>query len=323
MSETLGVDLGGTNIVCGVIDDKGRVNCRNSRETDASEGKERVLSNILECVDGLARRPDFEKICAIGVGTPGAVESGVVIGGAENIPGWEDVALVRMMEERFQKPAFASNDVTLYALGEAKYGAGVGAKNVVCLALGTGIGGGVVINGELFHGSSDCAAEVGHMTINVDGVKCNCGGFGCLECYASATAVVRAGKEAAKANPESLILALAGGKPENITARGVFNAAKKGDEPALKVVREAGRYLGAGIGNLINLFNPEVVIIGGGMSQAGEIILEVVDEAVKTYAMKINRRGVKIVLARLGDVAGIIGAGVFARMELEKRGSKN
>ncbi len=315
---TIGVDLGGTNIVCGVVDGEGRIICKNSCKTGISGGRENVLSNIFMCVDGLAQKTDFEDVSAIGIGTPGAVDKGVVIGGAENIPDWKGVALVSRVEEKFNKPTFASNDVTLYTLGEAIYGAGAGAKSIVCLTIGTGIGGGVIIDGELFRGSSDCAAEVGHMTINVDGRKCNCGGVGCFESYASATAIIKAGREAVKVNPESIILTLAG-EESVITAEDVFEAAKRKDKSALEVVREAGRYLGAGIGNLINLFNPEVVIIGGGVSRAGEIILEVIDEALKRHSLEANLRGVRIVLAKLGDTAGIIGAAVFAGRELEKK----
>ncbi len=308
----VGLDLGATDIKCGLVSADGGIKIRKKSPTDKSKGAESVLS----CLASVAGRVISEagsrgwEVTAAGVGTPGAVdeETGCIAGGAENIPGWRGAPLVPELEKKLRLPVFASNDVTLHALGEAKFGAGKGKNNIVCVAIGTGIGGGIVVDGKIYRGAGDGAGEVGHMTVKHDGKKCNCGSRGCLERYASATAISEAGREACRREKNSLILTLAGGKPGGVSAKTVFDAAKRRDPSALAVVKEAGYYLGVGLANLINLLNPEMIIIGGGVSKAGKILIDSTREAVNEYALEINMKKVKIVLSKLHLSAGVLGA---------------
>jgi glucokinase len=318
----LGIDIGGTNIECALVDSKGNIKIRKSCPTETWKGSKAVLSNIISIANAVMREAKSKKhrVAAVGVGTPGAVDqkTGCVIGGAENIPGWKGIPLVPALKKEFCLPTFASNDVTLYALGEAMFGAGRGAKEIVCLALGTGIGGGIITGGRIYRGAIDGAGEVGHMTVKLDGKRCNCGSFGCLERYASATAIAEMGREACKKDRKSLLLKLAGGNVDEISARTVFDAAKKGDKTAKDITEKAGWFLGAGIANLINLLNPEMVIIGGGVAQAGGILLRIIRKAIRTYGLRINTKKVKIVLGELKSDAGVVGAAALAWQEMDK-----
>jgi len=318
----IGIDLGGTNIECGLVDREGEVVFRRTVRTDRQGGGQQVLSQIISmgkaAVHEGKRRE--HKILAAGVGTPGAVDrdTGCVLGGAENIPGWKGIPLVPALAEALELPVFASNDVTLYALAEAKFGAGRGKKHILCLAIGTGIGGGLVINGKLYRGARDGAGEIGHMTVKFDGGKCACGSYGCLESYASATAIAKAAREAVKGNRTGAINSLSQGNPEEITAKVVFEAARRGDKTAQDIVKKAGRILGAGIANAINLLNPEIVILGGGVAGAGKMLLDSVEYGLQTYGLEINRAHVQIALAELGSEAGVIGAASLAWQEVSK-----
>ncbi len=317
----LGIDLGGTNIECGLVDRKGNIKIRRSCPTETQKGARVVLSNILSVAGAVMREARSEKcrVAGIGVGTPGAVDqkTGYVVGGAPNIPGWKEIPLVPVLKKEFRLPAFASNDVTLYALGEAMFGAGKGIKNLVCFAIGTGIGGGIIIGGKIYRGAIDGAGEVGHMTVKLDGQKCPCGSFGCLERYASATAIAEMGRKACRRNRKSLILKLAGGRYSKVSAKTVFDAAKKGDKTAKGVIETTGWFLGAGIANLINILNPEMVIIGGGVAEAGTLLVKITRKAVKTYGLEVNRKNVKIVLGKLKTDAGIMGAAALAWQEIK------
>ena len=318
----LSIDLGATNIECGLVDKNGNVRVKKSCPTGREKGAETILSNILSVAREVASEAKSTRcrIIAVSIGTPGAVDqkTGRIIGGAPNIPGWKGVPLVPALKKEFSLPTFASNDVTLYALGEAMFGAGKGKKDIVCLALGTGIGGGIVIGGKIYRGAIDGAGEAGHTTVKLDGRKCKCGSLGCLERYASATAIAELGKRSSRKNRKSLIRKLAGGDEERITAKVVFDAAKQGDKTAKEIVEKVGWYLGAGIANLINILNPEMVIIAGGVAQAGKVLLEITRKSIETYATEVNRKGVEITLGKLKTDAGIIGAAALAWEEMEK-----
>ncbi len=317
----LGIDLGGTNIECGLVDREGNIKIRKRCPTQKEKGAGKVLSNILstarEVISEVKSRK--YKIIAIGIGTPGAVdqETGCIVGGAPNIPGWKGIPLVPALRKEFSLPTFASNDVTLYALGETMFGAGKGKKDIVCLAIGTGIGAGIVIGGKIYRGAIDGAAEVGHTTVKLDGKKCKCGSFGCLERYASATAIAEMGRKASRKDTGSLIYKLAGGDAKRVTAKVVFNAAKQGDKAAEEIVQKVGWFLGAGIANLVNILNPEMVIIGGGVAKAGGILLKIVKKSIETYALEVNRKGLKITLGKLKTDAGIVGAAALAWQEMK------
>ncbi len=317
----IGVDLGGTGIKAGLVDAAGAVRLKRTVPTDTSRGADSILAAIKSAAGGLiaSAKKGRLKISGIGVGTPGAVdpETGHIAGGAENLPGWKGAPLVPALAETFRLPVFASNDVTLNALGEARFGAGRGKKDVFCFALGTGIGGGAVIGGKVYRGAGDAAAEAGHMTVKFDGRRCNCGSRGCLESYASGTAVAREGKAACRKNSDSIILKAAGGRLEDVSAKHVFDAAKKNDAAAAAIVKKTGFYLGVGIANVINIFNPEVVIIGGGLSRAGKILIDEAIETVGMYGLEINLKNTGIVLSSLHSTAGMLGAAALCWQEIK------
>ena len=322
----LGIDLGGTNIECGIVDRNGKVKIKKRCLTRKDEGARTILSNILSLAEKVLSEAKHRGygVAAVGIGTPGMVNpgTGCIAGGAPNIPGWHGTPLVPVLKGKLKLPVFASNDVTLYTLGEAVFGAGRGKSNIVCFALGTGIGGGIVIDGKIYRGTMDGAGEFGHMTVKLDGRKCKCGSFGCLERYVSATGIAEMGRKASRKNRKSMILKLAGGDEKKITAKEVFDAAKLGDKTAKEVVKKVGWFLGAGIANLISILNPEMVIIGGGVAGAGKILLEITKKSIDTYGLEVNRKGVEITLGKLKTNAGVIGASVFARQEMEKCSQK-
>jgi glucokinase len=316
----IGIDLGGTDVKAGVVDIRGRIKTKRTVPTDLSRGADSIFESIKTAASGFISADGGKKfkIIGIGVGTPGAVDkkTGRIAGGAENLPGWKGAPLIGELSRSFGLPVFASNDVTLHALGEAKFGAAKGRSDVFCFSIGTGIGGGFVAGGRLYRGAGDAAAEVGHMTVKFDGRKCNCGSRGCFESYASAEAIARAGKAACRKSKKSLILESAGGRLENISAKDVFRAAKKKDPDAVKIVEKLGFYLGVGIANIINLFNPEVIIIGGGVSRTGKILIDSARKTVGSYSLETNIKDVEIVLSSLHFTAGVLGAAALCWQEL-------
>lgn len=311
---TIGIDLGGTNIVSLLMDKGGKIILRDTRKTLADKGKETTLKQIensAKAVIEKARRKGIKKkaIVGVGIGSPGplSIKKGIVRF-APNLPGWRDVPLVDFLRERVKLPVFLENDANAACLGEWWKGAGKGKKHIVLLTLGTGIGGGIVINNEILHGAWDTGAEVGHMTIVVDGLPCGCGSRGCLEAYASATGVVKRTLMALEKVKKSSLLERVRGDKEKLTSRIVYEEAKRGDSLAKEIAEETGKYLGAGIASLVNILNPEVVILGGGMIQAGELLFEPTRRYASRYALKEAIEGVEIVPARLGQDAGAIGA---------------
>ncbi|MFH1239443.1 MAG: ROK family protein, partial [bacterium] len=264
--------------------------------------------------DLIAKNDTHGKIVSIGIGTPGLVDHqlGGVKAGAKNLPGWEGIPFKVEVSQKFKLPTAIDNDANMVTLGEYYFGAGQGTKNMICLTLGTGIGGGIIMDGKLYHGTNNYAAEIGHMSINIEGPKCNCGSYGCLEAYASATAIVARTIASIKKGQATMLTDLVNSDLTKITAKTVTEAAKKGDSLCLEVVKETGKYLGVGVANLINLLNPELVVLAGGVSQAGDIILNPTIHNAQQYSLQYAFSVVKIVLGKLQDAAGIIGAGIYS-----------
>lgn len=323
----IGVDLGGTKIVAGAVDAEGRVLSRVSCPTEADKGGEHVMGRLIEMAlkaveEAGASLRDVE---AIGVGTPGCIDSsrGVVVSPVHNIPGWQGMEIGRRMREATGRPSFADNDVNVIALGEALFGAAKGARCAVCVAIGTGIGGGIVIGGRIFRGATYFAGEIGHMSVNPMGLRCGCGAQGCIETYASGPAIERTAEEGIARGVETIIPQVASelGEPD-ITARSVFEAARRGDAFALEVIHEAARMLGAIIGGVINLLNPDKVVLAGGVSRDGEILLPMVRREARRWALPPSFEACEIVLSKLGRDAGIIGAAVMAMNEIKYRGAQ-
>jgi glucokinase len=312
--ETIGVDLGGTKMAVGVVDSDQKVQYQG-KEPSTGLSEEGIVEELAEeLLEAKAARPD---VLAAGLGIPATIdrERGLAIH-AVNLT-ITDVPIRDLMQERLGLPVFVDNDANVAALAEHLYGAARGAQNVVMLTIGTGIGGGLILDGEVYRGSSGAAAELGHIVIVEDGLPCqgNCPNHGCVETYASGTALAREGKAAAEREPDSALgKALAAGP---ITGRTVTELALAGDPLATEVVAQAGRHLGAALCSLANIFDPDVFLIGGGVSAVGDLLLDPAREELRKRALPpMNERPVK--LAELGPDAGMIGAAAMALIELDK-----
>lgn len=311
----VGVDLGGTNIVAGALPEDGsEVVALRSEPTRANQGAEAVIDRIVRMIDtviaetiaqtGITRKD----VVGIGVGAPGPLdrERGVVVT-TPNL-GWTNFPLRDVIAERTGLPVRIDNDANCATLGEWWLGAARGATNVVGMTIGTGIGGGIILNGRLYHGSSDVAGEIGHTTIDVTGRRCKCGNYGCLEAYASGPSIAERAREALAGDDGSLLLKLVNGDAEKITAATVYEAAKRGDDVAIEVVRETARLLGAGVANLLNIFNPDVVVIAGGVTHAGDALFEPLRREVRKRAFRPAVEACRIVPGTLPGSAGVVGA---------------
>jgi len=312
----IGVDLGGTKISAGAVSEDGsRTVGFRSIETQAELGADGVVDRIVSLIEGVildamnetgAGRKDFT---GIGIGAPGPLdrENGLVIV-APNL-GWKDFPLRDRVSSRLKLPASLDNDANCATVGEWWLGAARGGRNVVGITIGTGIGGGLIVNGELYHGSSDVAGEIGHTTIDVNGRHCKCGNYGCLEAYASGPAIATRAREAlVREDTASALRSIVDGQLDRITAEIVYTAAKKGDALANELVRDTARYLGAGIATLLNVVNPDVVVVAGGVTQAGEALFGPLRTEVRRRAFKPAVQGVRIVPAELPGTAGVVGA---------------
>ncbi|HEU4993356.1 MAG TPA: ROK family protein [Gemmatimonadaceae bacterium] len=312
----VGVDLGGTKISAGAISEDG-VHAHGIRSvtTQSELGAEGVVDRIIGLIEGVildtstetgATRKDF---LGIGVGAPGPLdrEKGLVVI-APNL-GWKDFPLRDRIGSRLKMPVTLDNDANCATVGEWWLGAARGGTNVVGMTIGTGIGGGLIIDKKLYHGSSDVAGEIGHTTIDVNGRHCKCGNYGCLEAYASGPAIATRAREAlVREDTASLLPSMVDGQLEKITAEIVYQAAKKGDGLANEIVRDTARYLGAGIAMLLNVINPDVVVIAGGVTAAGEALFTPLRTEVRRRAFKPAVQAARIVPAELPGTAGIVGA---------------
>ncbi len=310
----VGVDLGGTNIVAGALAEDGSdLLALRSEPTRADQGADAVVDRMARMIEAViaetmaqtgAKRDD---VIGIGVGSPGPLdrERGIVVT-TPNL-GWTNFPLRDAIQERTRLPVRIDNDANCATLGEWWLGAARGANNVIGMTIGTGIGGGIIIGGRLYHGASDVAGEIGHATIDITGRRCKCGNYGCLEAYASGPSIADRAREAVSGDDNAMMIRMAGGDPGRITAATVYEAAKKGDDTALDVVRETSRFLGAGIANLLNIFNPDVVVIAGGVTQAGDTLFAPLRREVRKRAFKPAVEACQIVPGVL-TAAGVVGA---------------
>ncbi|ADD03006.1 glucokinase, ROK family [Thermoanaerobacter mathranii subsp. mathranii str. A3] len=309
----IGVDLGGTNIAVGLVDDEGRIVATGSRPTKPERGYEAVAKDIAEIALELINRTntDIKEIKSMGIGVPGVADSekGIVIRAVNLF--WTKVPLAKEIKKYIDLPIYMDNDANVAALAEAVFGAGRGSKSSVTITLGTGVGSGFVLDGKIYNGAHHFAPEIGHIVIGDNGIRCNCGKIGCLETYASATALIREGKRAAKKDPNSLILKFANGDIESITAKNVIDAAKQYDEEAIKIFNDYVKYLAIGIVNVINMFDPEVIILGGGVANAGDFLIKPLKKEVAENILFKDLPYADIRKAELGNDAGIIGAAIL------------
>jgi glucokinase len=321
----VGVDLGGTNIVVGAMQaDGGRDYAIQSQPTQPERGADAVVERIAQMIEEVitttsaetgATRADF---LGVGIGSPGPLDrhTGVVIV-TPNL-GWRDFPLRDAVAKRAGLPATLDNDANCATVGEWWCGAARGARHVIGVTIGTGIGGGLIIGGELYHGASDVAGEIGHTTIDSTGRRCKCGNYGCLEAYASGPAIAERAREALDDGEGSLLRDLVGGDLSQLTARCVYEASTRGDPVAREVVRDTARFLGAGVANLLNIFNPDVVVLAGGVTDAGDALFEPLRGEVRRRAFRPAVEACHIVPGALGGSAGVIGA--VATFKMQKMG---
>ena len=320
----VGVDLGGTNIVVGALSSDGtRQIGMRSEPTRAEDGADGVIRRMADMVESSIKAVIDETNCTrsdirgIGIGAPGPLdrERGVVLL-TPNL-GWTDVPLRDRMMELTGLPASLDNDANCATYGEWWIGAARGARNVIGMTIGTGIGGGLIFDGRLYHGTHDVAGEIGHTTIDQNGRRCGCGNYGCLEAYASGPAIAERAREALTFDDNSILAQLVNGDRAAITAQVVYDAATRGDMVAREVVRDTARFLGTGIANLLNILNPEVVVIAGGVTQAGDALFIPLRAEVRRRAFKPAVDSCRIVPGLLPGTAGVVGAVGTFRSQME------
>lgn len=308
----IGVDLGGTNIVSAIVNYQGKIVKRLKVPTLAERGKEATIERIIETIHEniIQSTIALDNIIGIGIGAPGPlnVKKGI-INFAPNLPGWEGVPLKKILEDEFNMKVVLENDANAAAWGERCFGAGQGVNNLVCFTLGTGIGGGIIIDGNIYHGSNYGAAELGHMTVNKDGLRCNCGNYGCLEAYSSATGIKNRIKSRIQKGVKSHFLTFDNDHLiESMSLKSIFETARMGDDLTQSVIKDAIAYLGIAIANIANILNPEMIILIGGITNEGDNLLNPLKKEVAKRALSSNYQFLKIVIGKLGDLAGTLGA---------------
>ena len=315
MAKRIGIDVGGTNVKIGLVDDNGKIIYSNSVPTYAKMGYEYTVNNIKQAIRDLMKETNTttSDIEGIGFDFPGQVDCKTgVVKLAPNIPGWVNVPIAQMIEDEFHIPTRIDNDVRCAALGELKFGAGKGCENFICITVGTGIGSGIVINGKVVRGATNAAGELGHIKLQMNGGPiCGCGDTGCLEAFASGPAIVAMAQEYIKGGKSTKFREMAAAEGGEITPYMVAKAAEEGDPVAKRIFEIVGEYIGIGLTSVINLLNPEKVIIGGGVAESGELLLAPIRKTIKERAMVVAGNAVEIVPAQLGNSAGVIGASML------------
>lgn len=310
MRYAVGIDLGGTNIAAGLVDENYAILEKASVKTRAPRPAGEITADMAELVRTLTARAGV-RADAVGIGSPGIVADGVVRF-AGNLK-FTNVPLARMMEEALGLPCSVGNDANAAALGEHVAGAGKGADSLVMVTLGTGVGGGIIIDRKIYSGFNSNGAELGHTVIVADGRPCTCGRHGCWEAYASVTGLIADTRAAMLAHPESSMWKLENGSVENVSGKTAFIAAKAGDPVAEEVVRKYREYVAIGITNLVNIFQPEVLCVGGAISKEGEYLLAPIREFVERERYTRYCKQTEIKIASLGNDAGIIGAAMLGK----------
>ncbi len=309
----VGLDLGGTFLKYALGTKEGKILKKGKKPSKADKSQDDVFSVMFEAIKELqdeAKQQDGQ-IAGIGVGSPGAIDfkKGKLIGSTPNIRNWTDADIRGKIQEKFDIPVWADNDANIMTFAESRRGAAQGCKNVIGATLGTGIGGGILIEGQVYRGTNYAGAEIGHMMIVHDGRKCNCGGRGCFEQYASAPAMVRQYVELCQERNKSV--------PDDINTVAIFDRADQGEREANEAIDITLGYLGTGFASLVNIFNPEILVVGGGVAEAGEEFIARIQDAIEQRAMKPALHGFRVVHAQLGNDAGFVGGISMAAEMLE------
>ncbi|MCC8069109.1 MAG: ROK family glucokinase [Ruminococcus sp.] len=316
MKYYVGIDLGGTNIVAGVVDENYNIINKASVKTNRPRPEKEIADDMAKVALQAIQEANLtvDDVEWIGIGTPGIANSKEGIIEYSCNLGFDNTPMVKYIQEHINKPVYVENDANAAAYGEYVAGAGKGHSSLVCITLGTGVGGGVVTDGKILTGFNFAGAELGHMVIEVDGVQCSCGRKGCFEAYSSATGLIRMTKEAMEKDKKSSMWDLVRERNNKVSARISYDAMRMGDKSATEVVDKFTKYLASGLTNVINIFQPEVLCIGGGVCNEGDALLNPVKELIaKEVYTKNSPKNTDVVIAKLGNDAGIIGAAFLGR----------
>ena len=315
----VGIDLGGTNIKAGIVDGQGKILAEAFCKTQAQRPYQDIVRDMAGCVMQALKNAKMttDDILSVGIGIPGYANQKTGTGAFCTNLGWYDVPLQAEIRKYFDLHIAIDNDATVAGYAESIAGVSKNAESSVFLTLGTGVGGGIVIHGRPWSGAHGIGSEVGHMTLSVDGVPCNCGNNGCMEKYTSATAIIRMARQACMTYPDSAMMLRAEGDLNRINAKTVIDAAKANDRAALEVFDEYCKYLAIAINNIIAFLDPEMIVLGGGVSHAGNFLLEKVKAKVPRYLLYKTLPYPEICLASLGNEAGMIGAAMIGKLAVD------
>jgi glucokinase len=317
-----GIDIGGSNIKYGLFDSTGRIIFRDQKPAMVEKGAMPLLHLTTNIAENLLLRASEEDIQVnwIGVGSPGTIDNltGIVRGTCPNIPDWVGIEIANHLKNHLNLPIFVDNDANAMALAELRFGAAQRFSNVICLTVGTGIGGGIIINKNLWRGSNFSAGEIGHIVIKYDGKPCKCGNQGCLEAYCSSQVMMDRTRDKLKNGMSEIFNDVLSGDLQNLNIKKLFSAAKKGDEIALQVIEETAVILGAGISGIVNLINPDAIIFGGGIIDGGAGFIEAAGAEIRRRAFPTATENLRILKAELGNDAGFIGAGLLGEYKSKK-----
>lgn len=317
MSYFVGVDIGGTNVEMGILNELGEILIKKSIKTDSKKGAEDTFGRIWTAISSLITELGITKddIKSIGMGIPGPVLNNSIVKIAANFSWGDNFPAKELMEKISGKPVKVGNDVKLIALGETLFGAGRGYKNSITIPIGTGIAAGIIINGAIVEGADGAAGEFGHVVVNKQGYKCGCGLTGCLETYCSATGIIREGKRRLAENKENALYRRINGNVDSLEARDIFDLAKAGDKFCTDIVDWFCEYMAEGVGMLLNILNPEIIIFSGGVARAGDILLDGVKKNLAKYALGMTMENLKFAFGELNEEAGIKGAAALVMNE--------
>jgi glucokinase len=318
--KVIAIDLGGTEIKAALMDRDGRAHTVRRVATGDDRSPELVRGRLAGVIDMLRAEAGGDPVLGVGIGSPGGIDPATgIITQNPNFPGWRDVDLCGPLSKAIGLPIALDNDANLAALGEFTHGAGRGVDSLVFVTLGTGIGGGIILNGRIWRGAWGMAGEIGHVIVEPEGLPCGCGSWGCVESYASGPAMVRQAREALAAGRGEVLLALAGGDPLAVTPKLLYDAAMQGCEASREVFRRSARYLGMMLASVLNVLNTPLFVIGGGVSASFDLLYAPMREEVRRRAYRIPGENVRIERAKLGNDAGTIGAGMLAFAEAKPR----
>ncbi|HMA33906.1 MAG TPA: ROK family protein [Chloroflexia bacterium] len=314
----IGVDLGGTKIMTARVSLAGTVQAQVRERTPAEQGVDAVIDAMVGTVARMLQGVDPAGLTGVGVGAPGPLDPQTgILYGPPNLPGWDHVPLRDILGARLQQlvgrpvPVACANDANAAALGEFRFGVGrshPGLRHLAYMTISTGIGGGVIADGRIFEGAHGMAAEIGHVCVDMNGPRCNCGNIGCIEAIAAGPAIARQGSALVAAGHAPLLAQLAHGAPDAVTTELVEAAARQGDPDAGALIEQTGVALGVAVVNILHMYNPEMVVIGGGVAKMGALLFDPIRATVQARAMPAFRRAVTIVPATLGDLVGVLGA---------------